>query len=141
MRKLLFGLILTLASLPALAGNINVAGAWLRLLPGDLPLAGYLHIENTGKRALMLTGANSPEFSSVQMHRSVTRNGMEAMVRVGPMKIDPGESIAFAPGGYHLMLMDRKRPLHIGEHVPITLEFSDHTHRTVEFVVRGATGQ
>lgn len=141
MRKLSFGLILALASLPALAGNINVTGAWLRLLPGGLPLAGYARVVNTGKHVIVLTGASSPEFFRVQMHRSVTRNGMETMIRVGPMKIGPGKSIDFAPGGYHFMLMGRKHPLHVGEQIPITLKFSDNTHLTVEFVVRGATGQ
>ncbi|MGH8283586.1 MAG: copper chaperone PCu(A)C [Gammaproteobacteria bacterium] len=141
MRNLLFGLILVLISLSVFAGNVSVTGAWLRLLPGDLPLAGYARVVNTGKHAVVLEGASSPEFSSVQMHRSVTRSGMDTMVPVGPMRIGPGKNIDFAPGGYHLMLMGRKHPLHIGEQVPITLEFSDNTHLMVEFVVRGATGQ
>lgn len=141
MRSLLYGLTLTFICLPAFAGNISVTDAWLRLLPGDLPLAGYVHVVNTSKHVVILEGASSPEFSSVQMHRSVTSNGMETMLLVGPMRIAPGKSIDFAPGGYHLMLMGRKHPLQIGQHVPITLNFSDNTHLMVEFVVRGATGQ
>ncbi|MHB8405075.1 MAG: copper chaperone PCu(A)C [Gammaproteobacteria bacterium] len=47
----------------------------------------------------------------------------------------------FAPGGYHLMRFDRKHPLHIGRQIPVTLKFSNAAHCTVEFVVRGASGE
>ncbi len=39
------------------------------------------------------------------------------------LAIEPGKTVKFAPGGYHLMLMDLKSPLKQGDKVPVTLEF------------------
>jgi len=35
----------------------------------------------------------------------------------------PNASLLFAPGGYHLMLLNPKRALHAGDRVDINLEF------------------
>jgi periplasmic copper chaperone A len=135
------GLLLAIISLPVFAGNLSVTGAWLRLLPGDLPLAGYARVTNSGTRPLTLVAASSPEFSYVQLHRSVLRNGMDSMLQLDSLRIAAGKTLDFAPGGYHLMLFGRRHPLHIGQLVPVTFEFSDGVHYTAEFVVRGATGK
>lgn len=141
MRKLLFGLLLVFVTLPAFAGNISVTGAWLRLLPGDLPLAGYAHVTNNSAHTLTLTGASSPEFSDVQLHRSMQHHGMDEMMHVGAIAIEAGKTLDFVPGGYHLMLFGRKHALAAGQYVPVILKFSDGTQYTTEFVVKGATGQ
>ena len=141
MRRLWTGILLMLITLPAFAGDLSITGAWLRLLPGDLPLAGYAHITNTGKSTLTLAAVSSPDFSQVQLHRSVIRNGMDTMLHVDSISISAETSLDLAPGGYHLMLFDRRRPLHVGQLVPVTFKFSDGSHHTVEFVVRGATGE
>ncbi|HVA55487.1 MAG TPA: copper chaperone PCu(A)C [Gammaproteobacteria bacterium] len=134
-------LLLTVFCLPAFAGTLSVTGAWLRLLPGDLPLAGYAHVTNNTGHTLVLTGASSPEFSDVQLHRSVVHDGMDNMLHIEAITIEAGKTLDFIPGGYHLMLFDRKHLLSAGQHVPVTLRFSDGTQYMVKFVVKGATGQ
>jgi copper(I)-binding protein len=37
--------------------------------------------------------------------------------------IDPGKTVKFAPGGYHLMLQELKGPFKQGDKVPVTLQF------------------
>ena len=44
----------------------------------------------------------------------------------------------FSPGGYHLMLMERVQPLHVGDGVPMTLQFSGQQALQVMFEVRKA---
>jgi periplasmic copper chaperone A len=141
MRRSVIALLLAVFSLPVLAGNLSVTGAWLRLLPGNLPLAGYAHVNNNSGHTLTLTGASSPEFSDAQLHRSIVRNGMDEMLRLDSITIEAGKILNLAPGGYHLMLFGRKHALHAGQRVPVTLKFSDGKHFTAEFVVQGATGQ
>ncbi len=141
MQRMYLGLLLLLTCLPAFAGNITVTGAWLRLLPGDLPLAGYARVTNASGHALTLIGASSPAFSDVQLHRSVVHDGMDEMLHLDAIKIEAGKTLDFAPGGYHLMLFDRRHPLHTGQHVSVTLKFTDGTQYTADFVVKGATGQ
>lgn len=119
---------------PALAAEtLTTEEARIRLLPGDLPAAGYFTLRNTGDTDLILVGAQSPAFGNVEMHRSVDRDGVASMQPVEQLELAAGEQIAFAPQGYHLMLMQRARPLAVGEEVEITLLFEDARRLTVTF--------
>ncbi len=119
----------------------SVSDARVRWLPGDLPLAGYFVITSHAPAPLRLVGATSPAFGGVMLHRSVHEGGMERMVHVVGVDLAPGQAVAFAPGGYHLMLMDRKQPLHAGDEVPVTLRFSGGQTLEVQFRVEGAQAQ
>ncbi|HET7922941.1 MAG TPA: copper chaperone PCu(A)C [Gammaproteobacteria bacterium] len=141
MRKLLIAVALMSITAPLYAANLAVSNAWVRLLPGDLPLAGYAHVVNDSAHEVTLVSVSSPDFATVQFHQSVDHAGMEEMVQLEQIRIAAGKTLDFAPGGYHLMLMDRKHPLAAGQHVALTLHFADGSRQTVQFVVRGATGK
>lgn len=143
MRRLLLFLFLLGAVAAAQAGAVaaSVNDARMRWLPGDLPLAGYFSITNQGSFPLYLVGASSPAFGDVMLHRSVEKDGMQRMVHVDRLDLAPGQTLVFAPGGYHLMLMDRKHPLHPGDKVPVTLRFSDGQTLEVPFRVEGTRGE
>jgi len=143
MKRFVGCLILVFGALAAHAdvSNVTVSNARVRLLPGDLPLAGYFVLGNQSSHPITLRGASCPEFAMVMMHRSVRENGMDRMVGVKSLKVAPGKAVRFAPGGYHLMLMHRRHSMHKGDMVPITLHFADGSERRVEFRVVGATGQ
>ena len=131
-----------LASSAAFAAPaVTVTNARIRLLPGDLPLAGYFDLVNQDKRPLTLTAASSPAFKMVHLHRSIEQGGKSMMVPAGNLEIKPGATLHFAPGGYHLMLMDRVKPLQVGDKVPMTLQFTDHKPLRVMFEVKGAETQ
>jgi len=138
-RLLLSVFLLGLGSMAAQAGesSLSVSDARVRWLPGDLPLAGYFAIASHETSPLRLVGATSPAFGHVMMHRSVEEDGMRRMVHVEGLDLAPGETLAFAPGGYHLMLMDRKQTLHPGDEVPMTLRFSDGRTLDIPFRVEG----
>ena len=57
------------------------------------------------------------------------------------LTIEPGKTVKLAPGGYHLMMMDLKKPLKQGGKVPVTLEFEKAGKVTVSFDVEGAGAQ
>lgn len=122
----------------AAAPSAQVEHARIRLLPGDLPLAGYFELTNNGSHTLTLTGASSPAFHRVMMHHSVHQNGQDRMLPVAKLEVAPGKTIRFAPGGYHLMLMHRSRPLQVGDSVPIRLHFASGHNLEVKFKVGGA---
>ncbi|MGH8369531.1 MAG: copper chaperone PCu(A)C [Gammaproteobacteria bacterium] len=140
MRKSLAGLLLILIMTPVFAAKLTVNNAWLRLLPGDLPLAGYAQLVNTSSHDVTLVSASSPEFDAVQFHRSMNHAGMEEMVQLAQIRIAAGKTLDFAPGGYHLMLMGRKHALKPGQQVMLTLGFDDGTKQVIQFVVKGASG-
>jgi copper(I)-binding protein len=63
------------------------------------------------------------------------------MVKLERIAIAPGGRLVFAPGGYHLMMFERTRPLQAGDQVPITLDFDDGYQLQLNFAVREATAQ
>lgn len=118
-----------------------VEHARIRWLPGDLPLAGYFDLTNTGSQPLTFTGASSETFGGVMMHRTIHTEGVTRMVPVHDLTVRPGQTLHFSPDGYHLMLMNRTRTLAMGDEVPIRLMFSGGRSMDVMFAVKGANMQ
>jgi len=143
MKRVLFSVVMLGMAMVACAGQppVSVSDARIRWLPGDLPMAGYFVITSQASGPLRLVGAASPAFGGVMVHRSVEKDGMARMVHVDGVDLAPGQPVAFAPGGYHLMLMNRTRDLHTGEHVPVTLQFGDGQTLVVSFRVTGVQGE
>jgi copper(I)-binding protein len=117
------------------APSIRIDDAWIRWLPGNLPAAGYTTLTNSGEEPVILTGASSPAYGDVSLHRSRTQAGNVEMVPVERIPIGPHASLSFAAAGYHLMLMQPNRPIQPGDHVPITLHFAGGSSLTVSFAV------
>ena len=122
------------------AAPVAVTDAWVRWLPAGLPMGGYMSLRNTGTRPLRLIGARSASFGMVMLHRSEVIGGMARMVHVDTITVPPGGSVRFAPGGYHLMLM-QARDVKPGDSVDIDLQFAGHAPLPVSFQVRGASGR
>ncbi len=123
------------------ASEVTVKNARIRLLPGDLPLAGYFDLVNEGKQPFTLLGASSPAFKMIHMHLSQEMDGKSTMITLEGIEMNPGETMRFTPGGYHLMLMQRLKPLQVDYQVPITLKFSGNQSLEVMFTVQGAGAQ
>jgi len=119
----------------------RVEHARIRWLPGDLPLAGYFDLTNTGQHPLTLMGASSSAFGEVMMHQTVHSGGEAGMKPVHDLTVRPGQAIRFTPDGYHLMLMGRTRALAVGDQVPVRLKFTGGRSMDVMFAVRGADMQ
>jgi copper(I)-binding protein len=62
------------------------------------------------------------------------KNDLMTMRAVPSVALPAGKQVRFAPGGYHIMLMDLKQPVKNGESVPIrlTLEYPDKKRETIE---------
>ncbi|MGC9161966.1 MAG: copper chaperone PCu(A)C [Thiomonas sp.] len=123
----------------AFAGGIQVTDAWIRWLPSNLPAGGYAKVTNDTDKEVKLIGASSPKYGMVMLHQTVNKNGMSNMVHVDSIAIAPHKSMAFTPGGYHIMLMQPKPGIEPGQKVPVTLKFSDGQSVTAEFEVRKPT--
>jgi Uncharacterized protein conserved in bacteria len=136
---LVAGAFLFLSALPALAaGHVYATGGWLRLLPGKLPAGGYFHLYNDTDQALTLVGATSPDYGDVMLHRSIESGGQSRMVMVKRVRVPAHGQLRFAPGGYHLMLMQAKKKLSVGDSVPLFLRFANGDIMPVPLAVMGA---
>ena len=125
----------------ALAADLVVHDARVQLLPGDRPAAGYFQLENKGSSAVVLVGAESPAYGEVMMHESTRSGGRAHMHHVERLRLAPGASLDFAPGGYHLMLMERRQPLAYGDEITVTLIFEDGQRLPVRFEATSPVAQ
>ncbi len=132
-------LILALTLVPAVSeeAGVSVRNAWIREAPpGAATMAGYMELRNITSRPQVLVAASSSGFESLMIHRTIVKDGMAGMVHVSQIELTPNASLIFAPGGYHLMLMNPKRTLRAGDRVVINLEFRGGLVLPVAFEVR-----
>jgi len=95
-----------LAAAPVLAAApLAVSDAWIRAMPAGVPSGGYFTLHNGSTKDLALTGASTSACGSLMLHKSEMKGGMSSMHHVDEVDVPAGGSIAFAPGGYHLMCM------------------------------------
>jgi copper(I)-binding protein len=121
------------AATPAKSGTttvvpaaVRVEEAWVRAAPpGATMWAGYMTLHNTGKNPARFEWAQSDAFGMIELHRSMTVNGMETMRPAGAQTIPAGGNLRFEPSGLHLMLMDPRRALRVGDVVRFRLHFAD----------------
>lgn len=117
--------------------GVSVRGSWIRETPPGMTLmAGYMELRNITSRPQVLVGASSSEFDRVMIHRTIVKDGIAGMTHASPIELAPNASLSFAPGGYHLMLMNPKRMLRAGDRVAINLEFRGGLVLPVAFEVR-----
>jgi copper(I)-binding protein len=135
---LLAGLLLAGTTHAAQADHVRASHAWIRLLPGDLPAAGYVTLANDGDRTARLTDASSPDYASTMLHRSTMRDGMSEMTMADHLDLPAHGQVALAPAGYHLMLTKAAHPLKPGDKIRVTLRFADGSTLPVDFLARPA---
>jgi copper(I)-binding protein len=130
-----------MATPPPMVRHLSIAGAWFRALPARLPAAGYFDLQNTGQWPATLSGADSPDCGMIMMHKSEQASGTDSMADVPSVEIPAGQTVKFAPGGYHLMCSDPGPAMKPGGSVPVTLHFSDGSQATIRFPVKSPSGQ
>jgi copper(I)-binding protein len=135
-------------SAPALAtdrapATVRIEDAWCPPTPPGAPTAaGYLTIDNLGPDPDRLLGGSTPAAAQVQLH-SMTMQGAVMRMRpvTGGLEIARRGTARIQPGdGLHLMLIGLKRPLRVGEHVAVTLDFARAGSVRADFVVRPSGG-
>ena len=125
----------------ACAADLHVSDAWIRLLPGGAPSAGYFTLHNDSAVDVRLEGASSPDFGDVMMHRTMTDGGGETMEPVDAARVPAHGALRFAPGGYHLMMMRPKPGLKPGDQATVALRMSGGRTLTASFPVKGPAGR
>ena len=91
----------------------------------------YLAMHNHGSETDQLTGASSDAAEVVQL-----QNGTE-VVEVIPVYANT--EFVFIPDGYHVMLVDLRQELLVGDEIEVVLQFRDHEDLTIRVPVGEAT--
>lgn len=104
------------------AGDLQIRDGYVREMPpGQSTTAAFMKVINTGKEPIALIAASSDSAQTAELHMHRQANGMMQMVKVPRLEIPAQRQVEFAPGGYHLMLINLKHTLHAGDKVSITL--------------------
>ena len=135
---LLASVLLTTSVSATEAEHIRASGAWIRVLPGDLPAGAYVTLENTGDQAASLRGAHSARYGEAMLHQSSGAGGVNRMAMVDELAIPAHGKAELSPGGYHLMLMKAAAPVKVGDKVKVTLSFGDGSTLDADFIARPA---
>lgn len=119
--------------------GVMVSKQWARTSPMATDMgAAYFTLNSTQEDALVDVKIDESIAAQVQIHETVMATSDSTMMGSGStaapaMKMQevdevvlPAEKdIAFAPGGYHVMLMKLKSPLKVGTSIDITLVFKN----------------
>ena len=124
----IFALLLSVSAAAWSAGDVplELRGGWVRSAPPTAKvLAGYGTLHNPGDRALVVTGARSPDFDRAALHEMSMEQGVMKMRELQRVEVAPRSDVALEPGARHLMLFGPKRPLEAGDRVALELILQD----------------
>jgi copper(I)-binding protein len=129
--------LLTYAHADGLSKGILVSNAWvLACPPSQTTTAAYMDIVNNSSKEAVLVSASSDIADVTELHQMSEMNGMMKMVMIPNLQIPAQGKVTLQPGGFHIMLINLKRPVNKGDIVPITLHFQDGSAMLVNALVR-----
>lgn len=118
-------------------GALTIRQPWSRPAQAGMNGVGFFTVVNAGKTPVTLKSVETAAAGKVEIHQSSTANGVMSMRRQDNGVVIPaGGQVAFAPGGYHLMLLSLKAAQAQGQKVPITLVFGDGRKVQVDLAVQ-----
>ena len=121
------------------AGALRIDHPYARPTPpGARTGAAYFTVRNVGNTADRLLGATTSAAKSVELHSMSMEGNVMKMRAVPGIDIPAGGRVAFAPNGYHAMLVDLAQPLKVGDKIPLTLRFEHGGAVSIVAAVEGS---
>ncbi len=124
---------LLLATFPAFA-QVSVTEPWVRGTVSQQKATGaFMSLQSTQDARLI--SVKSPVAGVVEVHEmAMEKDVMKMRALANGLELPAGKAVELKPGGYHIMLMDLKKPLKAGETVPLTLvvENKDKKQSSIE---------
>ncbi len=104
--------------------TVAVLDAWARAnVPGQTVGAAYMTLISAQDNSLIKV--ETAMASAVEIHSMSMDNGVMKMRMLDTLPLSAGKPEKLAPGGFHLMLFDLKKPLTAGETLNLKLTFKD----------------
>jgi copper(I)-binding protein len=115
--------------------SLKIGHPWARpTVPGQSSGGGYLSIQNKSGAPERLLGGRSPN-ARVELHQMSMEGSIMRMREIDGIDLPPGANVELKPGGRHIMLMDLKTPLKVGDKLPLILRFRNAGEVPVEMWV------
>lgn len=127
-------------------GDLNIAHPYSTptIGSGNTGAVYFMNIKNNGKDVDQLIGARTDASSSVEIHEMSLDNNIMKMRAIPEVQLPSGFEVTFKHGqanGYHLMLIDLKKPLKLGDKFPVTLKFKKAGECQAEVWVEAPKGE
>ena len=136
MRKTDLAVLLTVFNTLAWA-EVTVKNPWARgTVAGQTASGAFLELQSSADATLI--GVASPAAGVVEVHEMRMDNGVMKMRAIPRLDLPAGKTVALKPGGYHIMLMDLRKPLTKGEILPLTLKVEGKDKKLVSVEVKAA---
>lgn len=102
-------------------GSVEFSNAWVRSAAAGGMSAAYFDVTNGLSVDDALTGVTSPVAAMAGLHETTTdASGMMGMQETDSVPLPAGQTVTFAPGGLHVMLMGLKQDLVAGTRVDLS---------------------
>jgi len=109
------------------ATGVVISNAWVREpAPGQKIGAAYMTLNSPQNSTLVYAEAKGVA-GAVEMHSMSMSNGVMKMRMLEALTLKANTPMDLAPGGFHLMMFDLKKPLKVGGSVDLRLCFKDST--------------
>lgn len=121
MKKTMVGLILAVCSHLIYAQDVMINEARVRAtVPGQKTAAVFMEI--VASKSGSLTKAET-KVAQAELHEMKMQGDVMKMRQVDEIVFEANQPIFLRPGGLHIMLLDLKKPLKVGNKVPLKLTF------------------
>jgi periplasmic copper chaperone A len=138
MKYLLFFASLVLAALSNTASaqvKVAIDDAWARSTVTTQKASGVFMKLRADQNA-KLVAAKSPVAGVVEVHEMKTVDGVMRMNAINSLELPKDKTVELGPGGYHIMLMDLKEQLKLGEQIDLTLVIEDINQKKSEMTIK-----
>lgn len=115
------------------ANDVLVDKAWMReSVPGQDTASLQLNL--TSMKPATLLAVTSPLAAAVKIQRLSRGRGKVKASTVDSLRLAPRQALAFGKDNYALMMVGLKRPLNVGDRVPVslTVRFADQRVQIVK---------
>jgi len=108
------------------ASSLKIENAWSpEAPPVTKVMAGYMKIHNLGGTDVKILSAKSSLFENIEIHLTEMKNGMMRMVKQENLNIKAKDHIELKPGGLHMMLIGKLKPIKSDSVIPLTISFDN----------------
>lgn len=128
-----FAALLTVGAASVVHAQVTDDGAWARAtVPNQSATGAFMRL--TARKEVVLTAASSPVAGIVEVHEMSMDKGIMRMRAANRVPLKAGQTIELKSGGLHIMMLDLKKQIKVGDSVPLTLSFTgaDGSVSTVE---------
>ena len=104
--------------------------------PNSSVNVGYGTFRNITNKDITLTVFRSPVFDDLQIHTMEhSDNGTAKMIHLKTISVSAKSDLLLKPGGYHLMLINKRRDLVLGENIMVVTIAEDTVRYMLNFKV------